>query len=80
MADLKRCPFCGELPTTGVLITQKSSCINDIILFSVTCGKCGTSKGVKLKIMEKAGTFFEVEKAMEGATNAWNTRWDDGMA
>lgn len=77
MEGLKRCPFCGELPTTDVMIVQKSSCIDDIILFSVTCGKCGTSKGVRLKIKAKSGTFFEVEKAMEEATKAWNTRWDD---
>lgn len=75
-ADLRRCPFCGELPTTEVMVTQKGS-FDDIILFSVACGKCGTAKGVKLKIKAKAGTFFEVEKAMEEATKAWNTRWDD---
>lgn len=77
MTDLKRCPFCGELPTTEVMILQKSSSVDDIILFSVACEKCGTSKCVRLKIKAKAGTFFEVEKAMEEATKAWNTRWDD---
>lgn len=77
MADLRKCPFCGELPTTEVMVTQTSSGIDDIILFSVVCGKCGTSKGVRLRIKAKAGTFFEVEKAMQEATKAWNTRWDD---
>lgn len=77
MADLKRCPFCGELPTTEVLVAPNGICIDDIILFSVACGKCGTSKGARLKIKAKSGTFFEVEKAMEEATKAWNTRWDD---
>lgn len=78
MDDLKRCPFCGELPTTEVMILQKSVGLDDIILFSVACGKCGTSNGMKLKIKAKAGTFFEVEKAMKEATKAWNTRWDNG--
>ena len=77
MNDLKRCPFCGELPTTEVMVMQQSSCIYDIILFSVACGKCGTSKGAELRIKAKAGTFLEVEKAMKEATKAWNTRWDN---
>ena len=73
MADLKRCPFCGELPTTEVLVTQKGG-LDGIIFFSIVCGKCGISKGARLK----TGTFFEVEKAMEEAVKAWNTRWDNG--
>ena len=77
MAELKRCPFCGQLPETEVLVTQKTSSLDDIILFSVACGKCGTAKGVRLKIKAKAATFLEVEQAMEEATKAWNTRWDD---
>lgn len=77
MAELKRCPFCGQLPETEVLVTQKTSSFDDIILFSVACGKCGTAKGVKLKIKARAATFLEVEQAMEEATRAWNTRWDD---
>jgi Lar family restriction alleviation protein len=77
VAELKRCPFCGQLPVTEVFVTQKTSCIDDVILFSIACGKCGTSKGVKLKIKDKAATFLEVERAMEEVTNAWNTRWDD---
>ena len=77
MAVLKRCPFCGQLPETEVLVTQKTSSLDDIILFSVVCGKCGTTKGVSLKIKAKPATFPEVERAMEEATRAWNTRWDD---
>jgi len=77
VAVLKRCPFCGQLPETEVLVTQKTSAIDDVILFSVACGKCGTTKGVRLKIKAKAATFLEVEQAMEEATKAWNTRWDD---
>lgn len=78
MTELQRCPFCGQLPTTEVLVTQKTSSIDDVILFSVVCGQCGTQKGVRLKIKAKAATFFEVEKAMDEATKAWNTRWNDG--
>lgn len=78
MAELKkRCPFCGQLPTTKVFVTQKASCIDDVILFSVVCEKCDTSRSVKLIIKGKAATFFDVEQAMERATNVWNTRWDD---
>lgn len=77
MAELKRCPFCGQLPTTEVLVTQKTSSIDDVILFSVACGQCGTQKGVRLKIKARAATFLEVEQAMEEATKAWNARWND---
>ena len=77
MAELKRCPFCGQLPETEVLVTQKTSSLDDVILFSVACGKCGTVKGARLKIKGRAATFLEVEQAMEEATKAWNTRWDD---
>ena len=77
MAELKRCPFCGQLPETEVLVTQKCSSLDDVILFSIACGKCGTTKGVKLKIKAKSATFLEVERAMEEAAKVWNTRWDD---
>lgn len=43
MADLKRCPFCGELPTTNVIVTQKGGGV-DCVAFSVRCGKCRTEK------------------------------------
>lgn len=77
MSELKRCPFCGQLPVTEVFVTQRTSSFNDVILFSVVCEKCGTSKCVKLKIKAKPATFLEMEQAMEGATNKWNLRWGD---
>lgn len=76
--ELKKCPFCGQLPVTQVLVTQNTSSIDDIIVFSVVCEKCGTSKGVRLKIKAKAAEFSEVESAMEEAAKAWNTRCNDG--
>ena len=77
MAEMKRCPFCGQLPETEVLVAQKTGSIDDIILFAVACVKCGVEKGVRLKIKSRSATFLEVEQAMEEATKAWNTRWGD---
>ncbi len=75
MADLKRCPFCGELPTTNVIVTQKGGGV-DCIAFSVRCGKCRTEKSVTLVIRDNVATFSDAEKVMEEAANKWNMRWN----
>ena len=77
MAELKRCPFCGELPTTNVSVVAMNLQTGDKIRFEVACKKCGTCKGVYLNIPNDCVGFMEVDKAMEEATKAWNTRWDD---
>ena len=74
MSELKRCPFCGGLPTTEVRVTQISS-NTDNVDFSVVCVDCGTFKTVRLKITKKA-VFMDVEKAMSQAIEAWNKRVD----
>ena len=71
MAELKRCPFCGQLPTTEVI----PSSFENNLLFTVVCTKCKTAKSVRSKI--DMCTFLDIEKAMEEATKAWNTRWED---
>lgn len=70
--DLKRCPFCGEVPTTEVRVTKFGG-EEDHIDFIIICPVCQTYKSCRLKI-KKAGTFLDVEKAMYQATVAWNTR------
>lgn len=72
MSELKRCPFCGELPTTEVRVTQMGG-DTDNIDFSVVCVNCGTFKTVRLKIAKKA-VFMDVEKAMSQTVETWNRR------
>lgn len=72
MSELKRCPFCGGLPTTEVRVTQMSSDI-DSVDFSVVCVDCRTFKTVRLKIAKKS-VFMDVEKAMLQTIEAWNKR------
>lgn len=71
MNELKRCPFCGGLPTTEVRVTRMGG--NDTVDFSVVCVDCGTFKTVRLKIAKKA-VFMDVEKAILQAVEAWNKR------
>lgn len=75
MSDLKRCPFCGSLPSTEVMVTQMGG-NTDNVDFSVVCPECGTHKTVRLKIAKKA-YFMDVDKAMEDAVKAWNKRADE---
>ncbi len=72
MSELKRCPFCGGLPTTEVRVTQ-TSVYTDFVDFSVVCTNCGTFKTVSLKIAKKA-VFMDIEKAMSQTIEAWNKR------
>ena len=70
--DLKRCPFCGEMPRTEVAVTQMGGG-EDHIDFSIRCSDCGISKTVRLKI-HKFVNFIDVDKAEEQVINAWNQR------
>ncbi len=70
--NLKRCPFCGEVPTTEVRVTQRGG-DEDHIDFIIICPVCKTYKSCRLKL-KKAGVFLDVEKAMSQAISAWNTR------
>lgn len=72
MTELKRCPFCGEIPRTEVRVTQMG-CGEDHVDFTIHCTNCGTEKTVRLKIKGFV-SFFDVEKAMEQATQIWNQR------
>ena len=72
MSELKRCPFCGGLPRTEVIVTQMGG-DTDNVDFSVVCVDCGISKTVRLKIAKKA-VFMDVEKAMSQTIEVWNKR------
>lgn len=76
MEVLKRCPFCGSVPTTEVRVTQMGGG-EDHIDFSIVCDDCGVSKTARLKI-KKNCIFFDVTKSMEKAMEAWNRRADNG--
>lgn len=70
--ELKPCPFCGEMPRTEVSVTRMGGS-EDHVDFSIHCTNCGTEKTVRLKIKGFV-SFFDVEKAMEQATQIWNQR------
>lgn len=72
MSELKRCPFCGGLPTTEVSVKRVRSDA-DYVDFSIMCADCGTDKTVRLTI-KKTAVFMDVEKAMSQAIEAWNKR------
>ena len=76
MAELKRCPFCGQLPITKVEIRGTNIDGYDLVDFGVVCEKCGTEKIVRLKINRRGATFVDVEESMEKVKAAWNTRYD----
>ena len=75
MKELKRCPFCGGLPTTEVRVTRMSGDA-DHVDFSVVCVDCGTFKTVRLKIAKKA-VFMDVEKAISQTIETWNKRAEE---
>ena len=77
MAELKRCPFCGRLPTTKAMVSGMGLEYGDVVDFEVVCPKCKTNKIARLIIKNGSGSFLEVEKAMETAIAEWNMRWDD---
>ena len=72
MDELKRCPFCGELPRTEVRVTKMGG-TEDQVDFSIHCINCGVSKTVRLKIVAYAN-FIDVDKALAEVIKAWNQR------
>ena len=72
MTELKRCPFCGEIPRTEVRVTQMGRG-EDHVDFTIHCTNCGTEKTVRLKIATYAN-FLDVEKVEEQVIQAWNQR------
>ena len=72
MTELKRCPFCGEIPRTEVRVTQMCRG-EDHVDFTIHCTNCGTEKTVRLKIATYAN-FLDVEKVEEQVIQAWNQR------
>lgn len=75
MDELKKCPFCGELPRTEVRVTKMGT-TEDQIDFSICCTNCGTSKTVRLKIVGYAD-FIDVNKALAEVIEAWNQRVEE---
>lgn len=72
MDELKKCPFCGELPRTEVRVTKMGT-TEDQIDFSIYCSKCGVSKRTRLRIVGYAD-FIDVNKAKSDVIAAWNQR------
>ncbi len=73
MDELKRCPFCGELPRTEVRVTKMMGGLEDQVDFSIHCPKCGVSKRTSLRIVGYAD-FIDVNKAESDVIAAWNQR------
>ena len=74
LAEFKPCPFCGQYPVSSVVVTEMGSVNGDCINFLIKCEKCGTNKGVVLKLRTREGTFAEIKEAMEQSISVWNTR------
>lgn len=75
MDELKRCPFCGELPRTEVRVTKMGG-TEDQVDFSIYCPKCGVSKYIRLRIAGCAD-FIDVNKAESDVIAAWNQRIEE---
>lgn len=75
MDELKRCPFCGELPRTEVRVTKMCG-TESRVDFSIHCTNCGVSKTVRLKIVGYAN-FIDVDKAKSDVIAAWNQRAEE---
>jgi len=45
MDELKRCPFCGEIPRTEMAVTQMGG-PEDRVSFTIRCPSCGVYKTV----------------------------------
>jgi len=75
MDELKKCPFCGELPRTEVRVTQMGGTESQVD-FSIHCINCGISKTVRLKIVGYAD-FIDVNKALAEVIKAWNQRAEE---
>lgn len=70
--ELKRCPFCGEMPRTEVSVSKMGGG-EDHVDFTIHCTNCATEKTVRLKIRGFVN-FFDVEKAQQQAIQVWNQR------
>lgn len=76
MSDWKRCPFCGGVPESEVMVPMHGG--GEFHLdFSIRCKDCGTYKSVRLKVKDKCN-FIDVLQAMEEAEKLWNRRADNG--
>ena len=75
MEELKRCPFCGELPICGVEFCQSSG--SDVHLAAtVKCISCGVYKRKIFKASESSILipFINYENAFEKVVKDWNER------
>lgn len=78
MDELKRCPFCGEIPRTEMAVTQMGG-PEDRVSFTIRCPSCGVYKTVILRINAYAH-FLDVDKAESEVIIAWNKRVYTGVA
>lgn len=74
MDDLKRCPFCGEIPSSGVEFCV--SCGSEIKLKAIVyCPKCHINRGYIFKATDiNPVPFLDYEIAFDKAVKAWNQR------
>lgn len=75
MEELKRCPFCGELPVSGVEFYQSSG--SDVHLAAIVkCIGCGVYKRKIFKASElpRLIPFMNYENAFDEVIRDWNRR------
>lgn len=77
MNDLKRCPFCGEAPSSGVEFYE--SCGGEVKLKAIVyCPKCHINKGYVFKATDiNPVPFLDYDIAFDKAVKSWNQRWGE---
>lgn len=71
--NLKPCPFCGEIPTSGIEYYDGSR--TDIRLRAVVYCKCGANKSVIFRATDiNLVPFLNYEAAYDKAKKLWNKR------
>lgn len=75
MTELKRCPFCGEVPKCGVEFCESSG-IEIMLAAVVHCPKCHIEKRVKFRATHPTSLvpFWDYVKSFDRVCEEWNER------
>jgi len=74
--ELKRCPFCGEQPVSGVEFSGSDG-VTIKLKAVVRCPRCDVSRGFVFKATDiNPVPFFTYEVAFDKAKTQWNQRSD----
>lgn len=74
MSEIKKCPFCGDIPKTNVRY-WKCGCDELLLNVEVKC-QCGISRSISLQ--GNNVPFSEYEDAFATVIDMWNRRANNG--